>query len=133
MKTNQRIFYTVAFLTILAGAIFYSFQEKGFITVDAGEFYQLSTKENVLIIDVRTPEEFQGGYLPHAVNIDYYDNGFKEKLAGLDTSKTILIYCKSGNRSSKAATLMSGMGFKEIYELKGGIPVWISAGHQTVR
>ena len=92
--------------------------------VSAKEFKTLLEKENIQIIDVRTPGEFAEGYIPNAVNIDYFGSDFKSEIAKLDKSKTTLIYCKSGGRSGKAGKMMKKLGFKEVYDLEGGFSRW---------
>lgn len=76
------------------------------------------------LIDVRTPEEFAGGHLEHAVNFDWNGNGFTKQIASLDKTKPVLVYCLSGGRSSSAAETMRKNGFKEVYEMDGGMMQW---------
>lgn len=85
-----------------------------------------STKDAVLI-DVRTPEEFQGGSISHAENIDFNDVHFETHIGQLDQQKTYFVYCLSGGRSANAAALMRKKGFKKVYELNGGIMAWRNA------
>lgn len=79
------------------------------------------------LLDVRTPEEFAKGHLPDAKNIDWNGNDFDKQIATLDKSKPVFVYCLSGGRSSSAAKKMRSEGFKEVYELKGGIMKWRAA------
>jgi len=83
-------------------------------------------KEPVLI-DVRTPGEFAQGHLANALSMDIYSNDFKSRAAKLDKSKPVFVYCKAGSRSSSAADVFSDLGFKEIYDLNGGIISWQKA------
>lgn len=82
---------------------------------------------NALIIDVRTPDEFSGGHLQNAQNIDISGNDFDKQIETLDKSKPVFVYCLSGGRSASAASTMRGAGFKEVYELDGGIMKWRGA------
>ena len=101
-------------------------------TIPADEFdKKLSTTANVQLIDVRTPEEFAGGHLKNAVNINIRDNDFDQQIAKLDKKKPVMVYCKAGSRSAAAADKMQEMGFSEIYNLDGGIMKWESAGKPT--
>ncbi len=84
--------------------------------------YMESTK--VQLVDVRTPEEFSAGNINGAVNIDFYSEAFKSKLKTLDKSQPVLVYCKSGGRSSQALEVMKSMGFKTVLELDGGYSNW---------
>ena len=85
-----------------------------------------------VIIDVRTPEEFAGGHIENAINIDYYASTFESDINALDKDKAYLIYCRSGNRSGQALDIMEDLGFQEVYDLGGGINAWKSAGLPTV-
>ncbi len=80
--------------------------------------------ENTVLIDVRTPDEFAGGHIPNAVNINFNAPDFAAQIEKLDKSKTYLVYCRSGARSGRAATSMSELGFQTIYTLQGGILNW---------
>ncbi|MBS1644669.1 MAG: thioredoxin family protein [Bacteroidetes bacterium] len=79
------------------------------------------------ILDVRTPEEFAKGHLANALNYDWNGSDFDKQIAGLDKSKPVLVYCLSGGRSASAADQMRQEGFKEVYEMKGGILKWKAA------
>lgn len=86
---------------------------------------QLNEDDKALILDVRTPEEFEAGYIPEAVNINIYEGqGFLDALGKLDKSKNYYVYCRSGNRSRQACALMNNMGFGQAYNLEGGIIDW---------
>lgn len=93
--------------------------------VSQDEFKQLmSSLPNYQLIDVRTPEEIAEGKIDGALEMNFYDSNFKEQLAQLDKEKPVLVYCRSGNRSGKAAKLMNEMGFKQVYDLIGGYSEW---------
>jgi rhodanese-related sulfurtransferase len=79
-----------------------------------------STQSSVLL-DVRTPEEFNAGHIQSAINIDFQNQSFLSDIKNLDNSKTYFVYCRSGNRSGKAISIMNENGFKNIYELQEGI------------
>lgn len=81
---------------------------------------------NGTILDVRTPEEFSNGHLENALNYDWNGSEFEQQIASLDKSKPVFVYCLSGGRSSAAAGKMRSIGFKEVYELEGGIMQWRS-------
>lgn len=101
------------------------------------ETYLLSPEEFIKImnefpsapvLDVRTPEEFEGGYIKRAVNLDWNGSGFDEGTARLDKTKPVFVYCLSGGRSGSAASKMRRDGFAKVYELDGGMMKWRSAG-----
>ena len=79
------------------------------------------------IVDVRTPDEFSKGHLRNALNCNLNGNDFQQQISKLDKSKPVFIYCLSGGRSSVAASQMRSEGFKEVYELAGGIMKWRAA------
>jgi rhodanese-related sulfurtransferase len=79
---------------------------------------------DIVILDVRTAEEFSTGFIEGAVNIDYSRDNFEEKLESLDKNRTYLVYCRSGGRSRRVLELMRERGFYRIYNLTGGISLW---------
>lgn len=85
-------------------------------------------ENNPVILDVRTPEEFSGGFIAGAININYNSEEFNQKVGKLDKSEPVFVYCLSGGRSSSAANDMRNSGFKNVIELKGGILKWKAAG-----
>lgn len=87
---------------------------------------KINQLENPQLIDVRTPAEFEGGHLVNAINIDWNENGFMNQILALDKSKPVLIYCLSGGRSSSAAKELRKNGFKQVYEMEGGMMQWRS-------
>lgn len=90
------------------------------------EFIQSMNKEHVLI-DVRTPEEFSEGHLPNALNISVTSLNFPFEISKLNKEQTVLVYCRSGKRSARAAMALKAMGFEKIYELRGGYKAWLAA------
>ncbi len=86
---------------------------------------QLNADDNAFILDVRTPEEVEEGYIPNASNIDIYlGQDFLTELEKLDKSKNYYVYCRSGNRSRQACAIMNNVGFDNAYNLEGGILEW---------
>jgi rhodanese-related sulfurtransferase len=94
--------------------------------VPAQEFHALLEMNDPsrILLDIRTPQEYAEGHIDGAVNIDFYNAGFKKQLAALDPAKTYLLYCRSGNRTRKAAALMGTMGFNQVVVLDNGINDW---------
>ncbi len=93
--------------------------------LDNATFAQkLKATPDALLIDVRTPQEFQAGHLDGAVNYDYHNDKFNEQIMSLDKMKPTFIYCQSGGRSGKTLTRMKTMGFQKVYELKTGYGGW---------
>ncbi len=79
---------------------------------------------NIQLVDVRTPNEFKSGHINKSLNINYYDQDFSTQIAKLDKSKPIYVYCRSGVRSKYSSEILKKLGFKTIYNLKGGILNW---------
>ena len=77
----------------------------------------INTSTNLILLDVRTAEEYSSGYIPNSINIDVLSSDFKSKIELLDKNKEYLIYCRSGNRSTIASSIMATNGFIEIYNL----------------
>ncbi len=101
-----------------------------FQNVDVEGFKKLMQQKDVVVLDVRTPQEVAQGVIPGAVNINLYDPDFEAKLDQLDKDKTYLVYCRSGHRSSIAAGKMLKKGFGKIYNLQGGYNAWSAAKGQ---
>jgi rhodanese-related sulfurtransferase len=74
--------------------------------------------KNVLL-DVRTPQEYNERHLPLAINVDFREANFKNEIAKLNREDTYQVYCKSGRRSASALTAMKELGFKNVEDLKG--------------
>jgi thioredoxin 1 len=89
---------------------------------------KLNQQPTAQVIDVRTPEEFNKGHLPNAVNIDWKAYDFENKISEIPTETPIFIYCLSGSRSTEAAALLHEKGYKKVYQLSGGILKWKAAG-----
>jgi rhodanese-related sulfurtransferase len=94
---------------------------------------RLSATSDAILLDVRTPEEVADGFIEDAINIDYTDSSFAEKIQGLDKSKTYFVYCKSGKRTAGAVDHMKQSGFKNIYTLDGGYTSWVENGLETAK
>ncbi|HUU62085.1 MAG TPA: rhodanese-like domain-containing protein [Acidimicrobiia bacterium] len=85
-------------------------------------------RSDLVILDVRTPDEFAAGHLSDAVNLDYYSPSFADSLAVLDRDATYVLYCRTGNRSAEVREMMRGLGFAEVHEIAGGFVAWDEAG-----
>ena len=102
--------------------------QQDYENMDVKGFSGLIEEPGVVVLDVRTAEEFAEGHLENAVNIDVRQNDFVEKAkAALPTDKTIAVYCRSGRRSATAAGLLAAEGYRPV-NLKGGIMAWKEAG-----
>lgn len=97
--------------------------------IDVKSFEEkLSSSNKPQLIDVRTPEEFALGSIGNANNINWNSTDFVAKVSTYDKSQPLFVFCKVGGRSSQAAAKLAELGFKEIYNLEGGIMKWNSSG-----
>ncbi|HYG36326.1 MAG TPA: rhodanese-like domain-containing protein [Clostridia bacterium] len=96
--------------------------------VDPKLAQKLMAKNNIVVLDIRTPEEFQDGHIAGAINIDFLDKDFEKNIAGLDKNKSYLLHCASGNRSSRSLPVLKKQQFQSIYHLDGGMNAWKKAG-----
>ena len=93
--------------------------------ISAQELVEIQkAKPDLLILDVRTSDEISSGKIPSAITEDFYNSSFETNLQKLDNKRPIVVYCKSGGRSGKAAKILEKLGFKEVYDLKGGYKSW---------
>jgi rhodanese-related sulfurtransferase len=99
-------------------------ESEGHQVVPAEAFKELMTADDIQLIDVRTPEEYNAGTIGLAQNVDFLGSDFEINIASFDKTKTVLIFCKSGNRSGKASQKMLEMGFVRIVDLSGGYSGW---------
>jgi thioredoxin len=88
---------------------------------------RMNTLSDEQLIDVRTPEEYAAGHLAGAVNMNIYDADFAQRIAKLDKSRPVMVYCKAGGRSGDAAKQLSALGYA-VSDLKGGTLAWANAG-----
>lgn len=84
----------------------------------------LEADKQIVVLDVRTPAEFQAGHLKNAVNINYNAPDFEQQLAKLDKTKPYLVHCAVGGRSTKSLPVFKKLGFREVRHLDGGIQAW---------
>jgi len=99
--------------------------------IKTGEFKNLADNKTGIVLDVRTPKEFSAGHIDGALNINVLSGNFTSEINKLDKTKTYLVYCKSGVRSTKAVRKMKSAGFDKIYNLLGGFKGWSRKGFPT--
>ncbi len=97
--------------------------------------YITEKKGNAVIIDVRTPGEHMNGYIPGTdLNIPHYELAKRISEIKADKEKdTVIVYCRSGRRSTIAAKTLERFGFKNVFNLNGGIKAWIRQGYGLTR
>jgi rhodanese-related sulfurtransferase len=97
---------------------------KSYQNISNQEFKEMSSQKDVMILDVRTPAEFNSGRISGAILLDVNDYSFEQKLNKLDKNKTYLVYCQSGIRSAKASSILSNNGFTKVFNLSSGFRRW---------
>ena len=110
IKTN---FIIIFFFSI------YSYSQP--YSINFNEYLELSKKNKFHLIDVRTNDEFNINRLTKAINIDFYDSIFLRRFEKFNKEDNILLYCRSGRRSLLGAEILVKNGYKNIYDLKGGV------------
>ena len=127
---RTRIFYTLVII-LLIGASLAACTTKpaaGELIVSAPDAYQLY-QDGVFVLDVRTPEEYQDGQIPGATLIPLEQLG--ARTGELPQNETILVYCRSGNRSLQAVYLLENAGFERVHSLDRGINNWVQHGYEV--
>lgn len=131
MKKNTLSFRLTALIIGLLLTNLHTVNAQNVVTLAA--FEVKIAAPNVQLVDVRTPQEFANGHLENAKNVNFNDPEFKQKIVLLDKSKPIAIYCGIGGRSGKASKILVELGFKDIFDLAGGITAWTAANKKVVK
>jgi thioredoxin 1 len=128
MKFNLVFFLSFFMVSIVPSNVLKAQTSKNPWTLPASVF-STKIKQNPTssLLDVRTPGEFTEGHLKHAKNLDWNGDGFMKGISTLNKSKPVYVYCLSGGRSAAAAKAMREVGFKEVFELQGGVNNWKNA------
>ncbi len=100
--------------------------------LSAADFSTKIAESNVVILDVRTADEFASGHIPGAINIDVEGLQFDSGIAALDKNATYAVYCHSGRRSKIAVGKMADAGFSKLFNLSNGIADWQANGYPVV-
>jgi rhodanese-related sulfurtransferase len=100
--------------------------------VNSAQATELMQSDEVVVLDVRTQEEWDKGHIEGAQHMDFYKDDFDSKLAELPKDKEYVVYCHSGGRSAKTVAKMKQAGFEKVHNLQGGITAWKSEGNETV-
>jgi len=129
----------IVLLSILTITLFSGFIDTGvsllqekdkYVMVPEKFKYTIDKKPlNVMLIDVRTPAEYDEEKIEGAILIDYKNENFKEKVVELDKNKVYFIYCRTGRRSANSRIIMNDLGIKHVFELEGGILAWKEANY----
>jgi rhodanese-related sulfurtransferase len=91
----------------------------------------IESRPSLIVLDVRTQEEFENGHIENAILIP--DSELENRLDELSRDDELLVYCRTGNRSSSAVRVLGENGFIKVFHMKNGITAGIQAGYPTVR
>ncbi|MEM8940223.1 MAG: rhodanese-like domain-containing protein [Bacteroidota bacterium] len=94
----------------------------------------IKSENNVVVLDVRTPEEYSAGHISTAININIYDEDFANKVGKLDKDKTYIVHCAANvenGRSHKSIQIMKDLGFANLMSMEGGFAAWYKDGLQV--
>lgn len=123
----------IIFLLGLAANIFAANAQKNYYDTDVPSFEKLSESDSVIVLDVRTLQEYKEGHIKGSVQIDFRDPDHLRKATDILTkNKHIAIYCRSGRRSSAFAYQLASEGYK-VTNLQGGILAWQAQGKSIVK
>lgn len=92
--------------------------------VNVAEFEKLISENAGVLVDVRTPGEHAAGNIPNSKLMNISDANFTKNIESLDKNTPVLVYCRSGARSMKAARVLESKGFTSVYNLNGGFISW---------
>ena len=115
----KRALLLITMLFVLVfGAIAQSYQ-----SMNNDDIAKILSKKNVQVVDVRTSQEYNSGHLPNAINIDVNQPDFETRIMVLKKKRPVVVYCRSGRRSKKAAQVMAAKGY-QVYEMDKGYINW---------
>ena len=107
------------------------FESSEINVISDAEFTEIQDTDYILV-DVRTIEEFESGHIQDAINFDFYSESFQKEILSFDKNSSIILYCRTQNRSTKTANYLKENGYKEITVLAGGITSWVKNGNDLV-
>lgn len=145
MNKKYLMYFGVIFLLLLTTIFFFSMQKKevpsGFETVSVEEAREMIEKDEVFILDVRTPAEFNSSHIEGATLIPVTNSGgsnlssdqlLEARINEVPRDKKILVYCRTGHRSTAASNILVAAGYSDVYNMEGGITAWTVAGYPVV-
>ena len=107
------------------------FDSKDINVISDTQFIEIQDTDYILV-DVRTIEEYESGHIQDAVNFDFYSESFQKEILSIDKRSSIILYCRTQNRSIKTANYLKENGYKEITVIEGGITSWVKNGNDLV-
>jgi len=145
MNKKYLMYFAAILLLLLITVLFFSMQKKeipaGFETVTVEEAREMIEKDEVFILDVRTPAEFNSSHIEGATLIPVTNSGgsnlspdqlLEARINEVPRDKKILVYCRTGHRSTTASQMLVDAGYSDVYNMEGGITAWTGAGYPVV-
>lgn len=144
MNKQKLVYLAFFFMLLIAISIFAPRAEDdpaGVENVTVEEARELIEEDDVFVLDVRTPSEFNSSHIEGATLIPVTnafgsnlspDSLLEARINEVPKNKKILVYCRSGHRSTSASKILVAAGYSDIYNMQGGITAWISAGYPVV-
>jgi rhodanese-related sulfurtransferase len=145
MNKRYLMYSGIIILFLLGMIFFFSMQKKdipsGFTNVTVEEAREMIEKDDVFILDVRTPAEFNSSHIEGATLIPVTNSGgsnlssdqlLEARINEVPKDKKILVYCRTGHRSTTASNILLAAGYSDIYNMQGGITAWTAAGYPVV-
>lgn len=117
----EKLIYILLVLFTTAG---FAQTSKDIKVIEPAKFEKQIQQEDIQLVDVRTPKEYEEGHIEGALNIDFLGDEFLQQFSNLDKDKPVYLYCRSGNRSAKASEMLKKEGFEHIIDLEGGYKAW---------
>ena len=134
MEKQTKIIVVIAVIGLALAAYYFMQMGSGnsdYGNVDVAEARDLiAEKGGLVILDVRTVSEYESGHLDGAINIPVDE--LSGRLSELNQDDELLVYCRTGNRSTTAVGILRENGYDQIFHMDGGIVAWNSAGFPTV-
>ncbi len=131
-RNFYNIFCIIILFSVSSGCLGAEKQEKAnFTTIDVQEARNMILEGDIFILDVRTQEEYDAGHIMNSTLIPL--ETLTTQLNEIPKDKKILVYCRSGIRSAQASEILVNNGFKNVYNMNGGIEAWIKSGFETVK
>lgn len=143
--SKQNLVYLASFLVVLIAILIFASRTgdspAGIQNVTVEEAKKMVEQEDVFVLDVRTPYEFNSSHIEGATLIPVKNSGgsnlspdqlLEGRINEVPKDKKILVYCKSGNRSASAAKILVNAGYSQVYNMEGGIGAWGGAGYPVV-
>ncbi|VVB91411.1 Thiosulfate sulfurtransferase GlpE [uncultured archaeon] len=125
------IFMTLILFPVLSGCVTKSPEKAQYTDTSVQQAKEMIDKGEVFILDVRTQEEYNAGHIRNSTLIPVQD--LSKRLTEVPRDRKILVYCRTGGRSTAASEILVNNGFTRIYNMKGGITEWTKAGYEVVK